>query len=67
MSDVTKNVVRRRWLRNAAVLAVLVPAVLAGCAPQPSPPPPPPPQQVFAPPPPPPAPPPPPMYRGERG
>lgn len=53
---------RRRQLRNAALVALLVPAAfLAGCEP---PPPPPPPQPVVAPMPPPPAPAPVPVVRG---
>jgi len=56
MSDVTE-VARHRKLRNAALMAMLIPVALAaGCAPPP--PPPPPPQPVFAP-----APPPPPQIR----
>ena len=56
MSDVTAKLARRRQLRNAAVIALVVPAaLLAGCAPQPAPPPPP--QPVYAPAPPPPPPP----------
>jgi len=56
MSEVTE-VARRRQLRNAALIAMLIPvALVAGCAPPP--PPPPPPQPVFAP-----APPPPPQIR----
>jgi uncharacterized lipoprotein YajG len=36
MSNVAKNLARRRLLRNAAMVAVVVPAaLLAGCAPQP--------------------------------
>jgi hypothetical protein len=53
---------RRLNLRHAALVAVLLPAVLAACAPQPAPPPPPPPAPMAAP-----APPPPPPVRGERG
>lgn len=60
MSDITKS------LRNAALIAVVVPAaLLAGCAPQPAPPPPAP--QAVAYPAPPPPPPPARMVRGERG
>jgi hypothetical protein len=56
MSDVVEKLTRRRQLRNAAIVAVVFPALLAACAPAP-PPPPPPPQPVYAPaPPPPPAP-----------
>jgi hypothetical protein len=55
MSDIEK-MARRRQLRNAALVALVVPAVLvAGCAPVP--PPAPPPQPVAAPAPPPPPPP----------
>jgi len=55
MSDVEK-MSRRRPLRNAALIALVVPAaLLAGCAPAPAPPPP---QPVAAPAPPPPPPPP---------
>ena len=61
MSDVADKMARIRQLRNVAVLAVLIPAVLAACS-QPAPPPPPPPQPAAAPPPPPP--PPPPRVRG---
>jgi hypothetical protein len=65
MSDVAKNLARRRLLRNAVMVAVVVPAaLLAGCAPQPVPPPPPQPVAYPAPMPPPP---PPPVIRGERG
>jgi hypothetical protein len=69
MSDIAEKSARRRILRNAAMVAVVLPAVLAACAPQPAPAPPPPPrppQPVAAPaplPPPPPA----PVIRGERG
>ena len=56
MSDVTEKIARLKQLRNAAVVAVLVPAFLAACAPAPAPPPPPPPQPVYAPAPPPPPP-----------
>ena len=56
MSDVTE-MIRRRQLRNAVLIATLIPvALVAGCAP--APPPPPPPQTFVAPPPPPPPPPP---------
>lgn len=57
MSDVAERMARLRQLRKAAVVAVLVPAFLAACAPAPAPappPPPPPPMPVAAPPPPPP-------------
>jgi len=65
MFDIAAHFAHRRLLRNAALVAVAVPAaLLAGCA-QPAPPPPPPPQPVYAPAPPPPAPP--PVIRGERG
>jgi hypothetical protein len=65
MSDIAENLARRRLLRNAAMVAVVVPAaLLAGCAPQPAPPPPPIPVAYPAPPPPPPAP---RIVRGERG
>jgi hypothetical protein len=61
MSDVAENLACRRLLRNAVMVAVMIPAaLLAGCAPQPAPPPPP--QPVVYP-----APPPPPIVRGERG
>ena len=65
MSDVEK-LVRRKQLRNAALVALLVPAaLLAGCAhPAPPPPPPPAPMAAPAPPPPPPAPAPVPVVRG---
>ncbi len=63
MSDVTENFVRRRRLRNAAMVTFLVSAaLLAGCAPVP--PPPPPPQPVYTPAPPPPPPMPAPVVRG---
>jgi len=53
MSDAAEKFARRRQLRNAAVIALVIPAaLLAGCAPQPVPPPP---QPVYAPAPPPPA------------
>jgi len=56
MSDVADKVARYRQLRAAAVLAVMIPAVLAGCSqPQPAPPPPQP-QPAYSPPPPPPPP-----------
>jgi hypothetical protein len=56
MSDVAERMARLRQLRKAVVVAVLVPAFLAACAPAPAPPPPPPPMPVAAPPPPPPVP-----------
>jgi hypothetical protein len=56
MSAVSKTVARHRLLRNAAMIAVLIPVgLLAACADQP-PPPPPQPVVVAPPPPPPPAP-----------
>ncbi len=56
MFDVAEKITRSRQLRNAALVAVVIPAaLLAGCAPQPAPPPPP--QPVAYPAPPPPAPP----------
>jgi hypothetical protein len=56
MSDIAKTTVRLRQLRNAALVAIVIPAaLLAGCAPTP-PPPPPPPAPVYTPPPPPPPP-----------
>ena len=56
MSDI-ETMTRRRQLRNAALVALVVPALLAACAPVPPPPPPPPPQPIAVPaPPPPPAP-----------
>lgn len=68
MSDVTANLARRRMLRNAAMVAVVVPAALvAGCAPAPAPAPPPPVISSAPPPPPAPAPAPAPVFRGERG
>ena len=67
MSDVVKNLAPRRLLRNAVMVAVLVPAaLLAGCV-APPPPAPPPPQPVSYPAPQPPPPPAPAMIRGERG
>jgi hypothetical protein len=64
MSDVAKKMSRLRQLRNAALVAVLIPAaLLAGCA-QPAPPPPPPPAPAPMPPPPPPPPAPAPVVRG---
>jgi hypothetical protein len=55
MSDVAEKIVRLRQLRNAALVAIVIPAaLLAGCAPQPAPPPPPLPVYAPAPPPPPP-------------
>jgi hypothetical protein len=59
MYDVTEKMARLRRLRNATLVAVVIPAVLvaSGCS-QPAPPPPPPPQPVAATPPPPPPPPP---------
>ena len=56
MSDVAEKMRRLRQLRNAALVAVVIPALLAGCAPAPAPPPPPPPAPAPAPPPPPPVP-----------
>lgn len=57
MSDVTERMARLRRLRNAALVAVVIPAFLAACAPVPAPPPPPPPPApIVAPPPPPPVP-----------
>jgi hypothetical protein len=51
----SEKMARLRQLRNAALIAVVIPAaLLAGCAPQPAPPPPPPPMPAPAPPPPPP-------------
>jgi len=50
----SEKVARLRQLRNAALVAVLIPAALvAGCVPQPPPPPPPEPMAAPAPPPPP--------------
>jgi hypothetical protein len=56
MFDLARKTVRLRQLRNAALVAVVIPAaLLAGCA-QPAPPPPPPQPVTYpAPPPPPPA------------
>lgn len=54
MSDAAKKIMSRRRLRYAALVAVVIPALLAGCAPAPAPPPPPPPMAAPAPPPPPP-------------
>ena len=54
MSDVAEKRARIRQLRNAALVAVVLPAILAACAPVPAPAPPPPPQPVYAPAPPPP-------------
>lgn len=57
MSDVAEKMPRLRQLRNAALIAIVLPAVLlAGCAPPPPPPPPPQPMAYPAPPPPPPVP-----------
>jgi hypothetical protein len=56
MSDVAEKLARRRQLRNAALVAVVFPALLAACAPAPAPPPPPQPVYAPAPPPPPPVP-----------
>jgi len=54
MSDVAEKMARLRQLRNAALVAVVIPAaLLAGCAPQPARPPPPQPVAYPAPPPPP--------------
>jgi hypothetical protein len=59
MSDVAEKMARLRRLRNAALLAIVIPgALLAGCS-QPAPPP-----QPAAAPPPPPPPPPAPVVRG---
>ena len=49
MSHVAEKLARRRQLRNAAIVAVVFPALLAACAPAPAPPPPAPPQPVYAP------------------
>ena len=58
MSDIAEKWFRRSQLRKAALVAVLVPALLAACAPTPPPPPPPPPPAPAPmPPPPPPVPP----------
>ncbi len=55
MSDVADKKASLRWLRNAALIAlVLTPAVLAGCSQQTPPPPPPQPAPMAPPPPPPP-------------
>jgi hypothetical protein len=55
MSDVADKKASLRWLRNAALIAlVLTPAVLAGCSQQAPPPPPPQPAPMAPPPPPPP-------------
>ena len=55
MSHIAEKVAGLAQLRNAALLAILIPAaLLAGCAPQPAPPPPPPPLAAPTPPPPPP-------------
>ena len=55
MSDVVEKMASRRHLRTAALVAVLIPALLAGCSsPQPPPPPPPAPAPMAPPPPPPP-------------
>jgi hypothetical protein len=56
MSAIVEKLARRRQLRNAALVAVLLPAFLAACAPAPAPPPPPPPAPMAVPPPPPPPP-----------
>jgi hypothetical protein len=53
MSDVAEKLARRKQLRNAALVAIVIPALLAACAPTPPPPPPPPPMAAPAPPPPP--------------
>jgi hypothetical protein len=64
MSDLDERSAGRRLLRNAALVALAVPAaLLVGCAPQPAPPPPQPVVQQPAPPPPPPQ----QIVRGERG
>jgi hypothetical protein len=61
MSDFGEKMTRLRQLRNAALIAVVIPAaLLAGCAQPAPPPPPPPPAPAPAPPPPPPV----PMVRG---
>jgi len=50
MFDVANKLTSRRALRNAALVAVMLPAVLvAACAPAPVPPPPPPPPAAPAP------------------
>ena len=48
MSDVAETGARRRQLRNAVLVAVLVPMFLAACEPAPPPPPPPPPPAPMA-------------------
>jgi hypothetical protein len=65
MSHVAEKLAQYRLSRNAAMVAVVIPAaLLAGCYAQPVPPPPPPQPIAYpAPPPPPPA----PIIRGERG
>lgn len=51
-----EKLARRRQLRKAVLIAVVLPALLAACAPAPAPaPPPPPPAPMASPPPPPPA------------
>lgn len=57
MSDVAEKTTRFRQLRNAVLVAVVIPALLAACAPAPMPPPPPPPPPMPMPAPPPPPPP----------
>jgi hypothetical protein len=55
MSHIVEKLTGRRQLRNAALVAIVLPAFLAACAPAPAPPPPPPPPPApMAPPPPPP-------------
>jgi hypothetical protein len=55
MFEFAEKTARLRQLRNAALVALVLPAaLLAGCAPQPAPPPPPQPIAYPAPPPPPP-------------
>jgi hypothetical protein len=54
MIDIGNKLTRRRQLRTAALVAIVLPALLAACAPTPPPPPPPPPAPMPAPPPPPP-------------
>ena len=54
MLNVAEKRARLRQLRKAALIAVMIPALLAACAPVPAPAPPPPPPMAPAPPPPPP-------------